>query len=293
MRLNEWLDANGKKVNSGSTGNASTTSSGSFKNRLEKLFNYNAGHKSPGVDKVELKKLTDDTLEFAEHFGEDEDEDCLIIDTKIYIEPTTEAWHFESFTTINGKSEKADDISGEGWTELLKTLRAYITVPVTTTPEYKNLLTEWVDANGKKVSLSSSAPVTSATKTNKEKFTELLQYMVDHKLASVLTVDISRVDENGFTYRELRQPVGLEPKYELATIVNYGYGQNNSSWQVSVYKSGKNIDVITGEGWEDLLGALDIRYNIPDPGTPEYKSICESATSSIAEDFKLYENLWG
>ena len=288
MRLKEWKDSTGNKVSTGSTGNASTgSSSGSYKKRFEKLIKYHIDHASSELESITRKNIADGYFRLSEHYNDGSKE----FDRDIIVAVDKGTEEFEIHIFIDHK--EVQSIQRKGYKDFVSAIEPYMFLPDNGTQEYTDLLTEWVDNKGKKVSLNNSSATVTSAKTNKEKFTELLQYMVDHKLASVLTVDISRVDENGFTYRELRQPVGLEPKYELATIVNYGYGQNNSSWQVSVYKSGKNIDVITGEGWEDLLGALDIRYNIPDPGTPEYKSICESATSSIAEDFKLYENLWG
>ena len=270
--LTEWVAMNNK------------TSSTGYKKRFEKLIKYHIDHASSELESITKKDIKDDGFRLSEHYDNGHHE--FDRDIVVSYDKSSDTFMLRIFVD----SKEVDSILRKGYEAFVTAAEGYMFLPDEGTQEYDDLLVEWVVMKNNNSSSPTSTSSSISSKTNKEKFKELLQYMVDHKLASVLTVDISKVDENGFTYRELRQPVGLEPKYELATIVNYGYGQNNSSWQVSVYKRGRNIDVLTGEGWEELLGALDIRYNVPAPGSPEHKSICESA--SIAEDFKLYENLW-
>ncbi len=263
--LTEWVVMNNK------------TSSTSYKKRFEKLIDYHIKHASKELKRVIRKEIKDDSFHLTEHYknvNHEFDRDVIVsVDTK------TNTFFLNSF--INGK--EVENNNRIGWENFLKLLDLFLFLPDEGTSDYDDLLVEWV-------AMKNNSSASQPTKTNKEKFTELLQYMVDHKLSTVVKTDISKLDEDGFTYRELRHPVGLEQAYELATIVNYGYGKKNSSWQVSIYKSGRNIDVFTGEGWDELLGALDTRYNVPARGSIEYKSICESA--SFADDFKLYENLW-
>ena len=267
MRLNEWQYINPPAKNAGPTSASST----GYKKRFEKLIKYHIDHASSELESITTKDISNWHFRLGEHYNTGSAE--FDRDIAVSVDKATNIFYLNIF--VDGKQVYHNDY--ESYEEVLEILTdTYMFLPDDGTQEYDDLLVEWVAMkNNSNTSSQPASSSSSTSKTNKEKFTELLQYIVDHKLASVLTVDISRVDENGFTYRELRQPVGLEPKYELATIVNYGYGQNNSSWQVSVYKNGKNIDVLTGEGWEELLGALDIRYNVPDPGSPEHKSICE------------------
>jgi len=191
--------------------------------------------------------------------------------------------------SVDGKP--TDDLSGMGWTELLKTLRAYITVPVVSTPEYKSLLTEWVDSKGNKISkVSQPASSSSSTpsKTNKEKFTDLIDYMMKHKSSLVTKAEIIRLDDGGFTYKEQWHSPSAGQDYILTLLV--GYSRFNSSWRYELYMDTSLIKEAQGSGWEDLLEELEKYFHVPKACMKEYKDLCESL--SIADDFKLYENLW-
>ena len=129
MKLNEFVDKNGNKVNTTKSPVASqTTSSGSFKNRLNKLVAYYEKHLPKKVDYITVNLVSKDTIDFTEFHT-----DKSSVTFNIYIGPATEAWRMKYY--VNGKL--TDDLVGQGWPELLKTLRPYITVPVVSTPEYK------------------------------------------------------------------------------------------------------------------------------------------------------------
>jgi hypothetical protein len=163
MRLQEWKDSSGKKVSTAST--AASASSGSFKKRLNKLINYYGQHHPAEVDFITVNLLTGDTLDFTEYY-----DDRSTVRYNIYIGPATEAWRLK----ITAQGKLKDDLLGIGWPELLKTLRAYITVPVVSTPDYKDLLVEYLDKNGKKINLNnsstSSQPASSSTPNNWQKY---------------------------------------------------------------------------------------------------------------------------
>jgi hypothetical protein len=280
MELREWQYMNKP---AGST--ASNSSSSGYKKRFEKLIKYHIDHASSELESITHKDIKEDSFHLSEHYndGSNEFDRTIIVSVNKY----TDEFYLSIF--VDGKVVYRNEY--EGYEKVLEILTgSYMFLPDEGTPDYDDLLTEslneWQLMNPPKASQSAS---TASSKTNKEKFKGLLQYIVDHKDSDTLKVDVSKLDDTGFTYRELR--VRPQQKYELATIVNYGYGKNNSSWQVSIYKSGKNIDVGTGEGWEKLLDFLEDYYNVPDVGTKEYKDLCESA-SSVADDFKAYENLW-
>jgi hypothetical protein len=135
-RLYEWKDTKGNTVSTTSgapTPSTSVTSSGSFKKRLNKLINYYGQHHPAEVDFITVNLLTNDTLDFTEYYG-----DRSAVRYNIYIGPTTEAWRLK----ITAQGKLKDDIAGQNWAELLKTLRAFIDVPVVSTPEYVDLFTE-------------------------------------------------------------------------------------------------------------------------------------------------------
>lgn len=305
MRLKEFIDKNGNQVKiSKTTSTVSKTSSEGFKKRFEKLLDYATKHRYSKINKVEVTKLTEDSLEFEEHY-----DGGAIVDYKIYIGPATEAWHIEAFTTIlNAKDrEKVDDVVGTGWVELLKTLRNYMMVPVTTTPEYKdlvfedskeNFLKEFVDSKGNKVvlnktssSASQAAPTVSSTKGGYwERFNKLLFYHVNHKSPAVDKVIRTKVSKDGFHYTE-HVRAGTTG-FDKDVVVNIDLAATEN-WKFQTYIDGKPHIGGAGYGYVNLIKELRKYLNLPVAGTPEYtKLLTESLDSSFAEDFQVYENLW-
>jgi hypothetical protein len=284
MILREWQDAKGNKINTSSpAASKPTTSSGSFKKRLDKLIKYYGQHLPAEVDYVTVNLLTKDTLCFTENYDNGDK-----VEFNIYIGPATEAWRLKVY--VNGKL--TDDLAGQVWGELLKTLRAYITVPVVSTPEYVDLFTEsleeWVDKNGKKVSQPASVPAANASsKTNKEKFTSLLYHMKKNKPSETDKVEVVRLDDGGFTYKEHRKN---STGYEYTLTILVGYSRFNSQWKYELYMDTNLIEEKSGSGFNELINNLYAYFNTPKPGTKEYQDLCESA--SFAEDFRAYENLW-
>ena len=298
MRLKEWLDANGNKINLNNTVSTPTPTFKripGFKKRFEKLMGYAIKHKYSKINKVEVTTLTEDSLEFEEHY-----DGGAIVEYKIYIGPTTEAWHIEAFTTLPGAQarEKVDDIVGTGWEELLKSFRPYIVIPAVADPEYKKLLTEWVDTQGNKVSFnntsssaSQAAPtVSSITGGYWERFNKLLFYHVNHKSSAVDKVIRTKVSKDGFHYTE-HVRAGTTG-FDKDVVVNIDLAATEN-WKLQTYIDGKPHIGGTGYGYVNLLKELRKHLNLPAEGTPEYtKLLTESLDSSIAEDFKTYENLW-
>lgn len=143
-KLIEWKDSKGNKVSTGSTTASSSTNTGStasFKKRLDNLIQYYGQHLSSGVGYVTVNLLTRDALDFTEHYN-----DGSVVRYNIFIdtlaEEWREPWRLRIYKSTSMSYQLTDDLRGTGWTELLKVLRSYITVPVLNTPEYKNLLTE-------------------------------------------------------------------------------------------------------------------------------------------------------
>ena len=282
MKLNEFVDKNGNKVNTSSPAvstSPSNSSSGSFKKRFNKLINYYGKHLPKEIDHVSVTLLTNDTLAFVEYYN-----DNTKVGFEIYIGPTTEAWRLK--VSVDGNLN--EDYSGMGWPELLKTLRVYITVPATTTLEYKELLTEWVDKGGKKVDLNNSpTPQLASSKTNKEKFTELVTYMQKHKDSSVIFTSVNGPNDTGFEYEEQRAFTNGN-EYNLSLEVECKSG---NLFFIHLDIDGNRLVTKSAVGWEDLLLKIKTYFHVPKTGSPEYKSLTESF-SSIVEDFKAYENLW-
>ena len=294
MKLQEWKNSNGDKVNIQGLVVSNQSSSGSsstgFKKRFEKLLAYAQAHKGPAVNKTTIKSISDDGFFYTEKIRGGYS--YYDRDITVYIGPTTEAWRLKVFID----NEINEDLAGQGWPELLKTLRAYITVPVTTTLEYKELLTEWVDKSGKKVSISSSsAPVKAAPTTlYKDKFKKLLNYHLSNDYnvkheSSQGTIEILSEDDDKalFKYKDIWED-GVGKKHE--TITAAAYFKGDSTWWVIRYVDGKQTEDFVGSEFNELVKKLYRYFTLPPTNSSEYQDLLES--TSFAEDFKTYENLW-
>lgn len=275
-RLYEWKDTKGNKVSTTSgapTPSTSGTSSGSFKKRLNKLINYYGQHHPAEVDFITVNLLTNDTLDFTEYY-----DDRSAVRYNIYIGPATEAWRLK--ISMNGKLK--DDIAGQGWPELLKTLRPYITVPVTTTPGYKELLTEWLDSDGKKVSQASAPPATtSSNKKSTVDFTDRFTKLCKHLTDLHGRVRITYLEPQRFSCRI------LDKNDNFLLVIKIDYLPETKRFRVSLYANEEiKADNVYMKDWDYLLDQFLACGIIKD------KKLCESVESSIADDFKLYENLW-
>jgi hypothetical protein len=153
-------------------------------------------------------------------------------------------------------------------------------------------LHEWKDNTGKKVNTpstsSASTPAsTTSSKTNKEKFTELVSYMQKHKDSSVIFTSVNGPNDTGFEYEEQRAFTNGN-EYNLSLEVKCKSGD---LFFIYLDMDGNRLVTKSAVGWEDLLSKIKTHFNVPKTGSPEYKSLTESF-SSFADEFKLYENLF-
>ena len=255
-----------------------TKTSSSYKKRFEKLIKYHIDHASSELESITKKDIKDDSFHLGEHYNTGHDE----FDRDIVVSYDKDSNTFMLRIFVDGK--EVYSTLCYSYEEFVEAAGGYMFLPDSFTPEYDDLLAEWVDKNGKKVVAASQAASSSST-TNKEKFTHLLYYIMRNRGSQVLDSKVLGLNDTGFTYREMRRlPTGQE---ELIVVVNF----YDDHWQMSIYKNGKFVDNYSGSSWETLLEALEGYYNVPAAGTKEYESICESV-SSIADDFKEYETLW-
>lgn len=275
MKLNEWKDANGNQVGKPSssavsnTGNTSTgSSSAGYKKRFIKLFDYCSRHKYSKINLTNLIKVTEDTLEFIEHYDTGN-----TVEYQIYIGTTTGAWNLKIYTTddLEGR-KKAVDLSGMGWVKLLKELRYYITVPTAGTPEYKDLLTEWLDKDGKTVHVNTSPAPSKTSNTPVGKIPDQT-YRYKRLLAQIDADGFCKYTVNLLDSRTLDITLknGVEVKLER--------NDHFPIYTLTIEDTSQSYD-----DYEDVLDALIIEGIIGDT------DLCESA--SFAEDFRLYESLW-
>jgi len=287
--LREWKYANPPKASQP----ASSTTGGYWK-RFNKLIYYHVRHKGRDVDKVIRTKVSKDGFHYTEHHrgGVSGYE----YDVVVNIDLATDHWTFQ--TSVDGKPRLGG--AGDGYLELLKELRKHLNLPAEGTPDYDSLLTEslneWKLMNPP---ASSSAPSTGSFESYKNRFKKLFNYATKHRHSSVDQTAIEELSEDEhtsmfhFTHHVLGGAQGFDYDLEIILAINKPQG----NWYLLVYEfDGKTHDKIAdlqGPDYETLLKTLSDYIEVPAVGSAEYKDLLqESINTSIADDFKLYENLW-
>lgn len=271
MKLKEFIDTNGNQVKipkATSTVSKGTTSSGGFRKRLYKLIKYHEHHPGPDIEYLSIDSLTEDTITFTEYYKQGNK-----VNYEIYIGSTTEAWRLK---VTEGKDLISDD-SGMGWPELLKHLRLYITVPVTGTPEYKDLvfedskedfLKEFVDSKGNKVNLKNSSSSSKKVSNIPDQ-----TYRFERLVAQIKADKLCDIRVHGLTGSVLAFTTDKSVTVRL---------ERKASSHPYILQIGNHADAYTD--YDEVLEILI------DEGIIANTDLCESA--SFAEDFQQYENLW-
>ena len=150
-------------------------------------------------------------------------------------------------------------------------------------------LQEWKYTQGTSASGSASkatAQASTATTGFKKRFEKLLKYYkqhtpaeVDYTMINLLTKDTLDFTENYNNWDKVRYTISIDPTTE--------------AWELKVFDNELLTDEYSNKGWAKLLNTLGAYIALPQAGGSEYKSLLtESALTSIADDFKTYENLW-
>ena len=138
MRLNEWQYMNTNKSAASTSNTSSGASKAGFKERFLKLLTFHIMHRKKTVVDYKAKTLTDDSLLYVEHHKNPATGIEYDVEYSIYIEKATEAWRL----IVRKDGKYPDDLKGTGWTNLLRELRPYMSIPTVGTPEYNKLLKE-------------------------------------------------------------------------------------------------------------------------------------------------------
>lgn len=265
MKLKEWKDANGNKVSLNNTSTKNTASSGDYKKRFEKLLDYHIAHRDKDV--VRYKK---DAQPYGFSYSERHSGGLGGYQTDIVGSFDKNGnWDFRAYMDNKELTKK----KGNGWDTFVYEISFYLALPpVTTDPEYQDLLTEWVDAKGNKITLNTSATSQSTSSSNKNYPDQTDRYK---RLLAQITSD-----------KIVKYTVNLLDDRILAITLNNGVGVK------IIFKPYVPCYVVQVDGYdtecddyEEVLKTLIIEGIITDT------DLCES-TGSIADDFKLYENLW-
>lgn len=201
----------------------------------------------------------------------------------------TAEWEFTVY--MDGREVAKE--TGRTWEKFVWNIANYLALPqVSSDSEYQELLKEWVDSKGNKIVLNKTSTIAPATKSNKEKFEELVKYIEKYQVPYITKTEIIRLNDISLQYKLYHKSPGIK---EYTITLDLHHSRFLNDWQFTVYKNENYLDDATGKGWEELLKALrDSEFGvyaiIPKPGSKEYESLAESA--SIAAEFKEYENLW-
>lgn len=284
--LTEWVAMNNKA--SSSTG---------YKKRFEKLIKYHIDHASSELESITKKDIKDYSFRLGEHYNDGKDE----FDRAIIVAYDSSSDTF--FAHIFVDTEEVQSQQVESYDKLVRFLEPYMYLPDGGTPEYDELLTEsgWVVMKNNSSTSSTTAPVSNTSfESYKNRFKKLFNYATKHRHLSVDQTEIEKLSEDEhtsmfhFTHHVLGGVQGFD--YDLEIILSINKPQGN--WYLLVYEGGKGqsydkIADLQGPDYETLLKALSDYIEVPAVGSAEYKDLLqESINTSIADDFKLYENLW-
>lgn len=290
MELREW------QYISKPAGNiASNSSSSGYKKIFEKLIKYHIDHASSELESITKKDIEDESFVLREHYNtgsEEFDRDIIVNWDK-----NTNTFYFSMY--INGKHKEANNRIG--WEQFLKLLDCYMFLPDQGSSEWNDLLieslNEWQLVNPP---TSASAPSsTGSFESYKERFKKLFNYATKHKRSSVDQTAIEKLSEDEhmsmfhFTHHILGGAQRFDYDLEIILAINKPRG----NWYLHVYefdgKTHNKIADLRGPDYETLLKTLSDYIEVPAVGSAEYKDMLqESINTSIADDFKLYENLW-
>lgn len=283
-KLNEWIDANGNKITipSGNSSTADKKSAGYYQ-RFIRLVNYHINHKDKDVDKIVTADVRNFGLDYIEHHkGQFEGGYFKKVAVRI---SDTEDWYF----TVNIDNKQIANKVGKCWDKLVYELSFNLNLPqVTSDPEYQELLKEWVDAKGNKV-VPGIYPQAIGKLSNRDKFIELTDYLKAHANPNTIKAEVTRIDDSGFTYREVRSIPNVN---DITLIINCNHSRFSDAWSCEVFRNQTLVDDELGHGWENLLKFIGSLFNAPTPKDPIYQKLLESISYSTIDDFKNYETLW-
>ena len=257
--LTEWVAMNNKPSSTG------------YKNRFEKLINYHINHASSELESITKKDIKPYDFHLSEHYnaGSNKFDRDIIVSVNKY----TDEFFLSIF--VNGKVVYQNNY--DGYEEVLEILTgSYMYLPDKGTKEYKELLTESLNEWQLMDTPKASQPASSNQKnylSQEERYKRLLAQINSDKTCSY-TVNLLDDRILAITTNSAKGDLGVKiifkpyvPCYLL---------------QLTTKESVKEINC------DDFEKVLDI---LLDAGLINNTDLCESV-DSMADDFKLYENLW-
>lgn len=141
-------------------------------------------------------------------------------------------------------------------------------------------LREW-----KAMQKASTTPTSNNNYRNR--FTKLLTYAQAHKPATVVKTLITNITNNSFHYTVYYEKNNSKWTTDLLVATS----RFSDSWAVQFARDGEVLINKSGNGYEELLLALNFFIDVPAIGSSEYKNLLVESAALI-DEFKEYETLW-
>jgi hypothetical protein len=259
MELREWQYINKP---AGSTTNNSSSSG--YKKRFEKLIKYHIDHASSELESVNKKVITEYGFRLEEHYNTGSQE----FDRTIIVTVNSSNTFYLSIS-VDGKEVYNNDY--ENYEEILEILTdTYMFLPDEGTQDYNELLTEALN----------EWQLMNTPKPAKNPFTTGKAYRYNRLLDQINADGIAKYKLNKISNTDLDITVDTAKTKNLN--IKIGYDPADDDYVLVT----NNKVTLSGCDYEkDILPLLQAG------GIISNTNLCESA-GSIADDFKLYENLW-
>lgn len=282
-RLNEWKAMNPTPGSTSS--NSSTTAStnkaatnNNYRNRFTKLLTYAKAHKPPTAERAEIKQLTNYSFNYMVHYKKDNSEwDTNLL---VAISRFSDSWaiHFAR------DGEVISTRSGDGYEELLNALRFFLFIPPAGTPEYKNLLVEWVE-------IKNNSNTSSNSKTSSNKFylwETFVEAVIDYIKSQPALSDL-KVNHYGEGSTGIWQTLHIYDGLPNGNDIRIRFNIETENFEI--FTKYDNFKKIKSSGFNFLMSTLnDNAFTIFELGGFDFLSLRES--KSTIDDFKDYDILW-
>jgi hypothetical protein len=121
----------------------------------------------------------------------------------------------------------------------------------------------------------------------KKRFEKLIKYHIDHASSELESITKKDIKDDGFRLTEHYNNGHRE--FDRDLIVSYD--KDSDTFFFRIFIDGKEVDSILRNSYEEFVVAAEPYMFLPDGGTQEYDDLL-TESFSLADDFKLYENLW-
>ena len=140
-----------------------------------------------------------------------------------------------------------------------------------------------------KININSQSTTQTSSGSYKKRFEKLIKYHIDHASSELESVTTKDIKPYGFHLGEHYNTGKEEFDRDIVASVD----KNTGTLTFSVFVDGKEVCRRQCQDYEEFVNELGDSYLYVTTlkGTPDYDDLL-TESNSIADDFKLYENLW-